>query len=87
MKIKGEYLLREVVGETILIPVGKTALEYNGMIIINETGAFIWKALMDGMNEQELLNKMVEEFDVKLDEASADLNEFLLYLKNVGLVE
>ena len=87
MKIKGEYLLREVVGETILVPVGKTALEYNGMIIINETGALIWKALEQNLTEQEILEKMMDAFEVEIDEASADLQEFLTYLKNVGLIE
>ena len=87
MKIKGEYLLREVVGETILIPVGKTALEYNGMIIINETGALIWKALEQHLTEQEILEKMMDAFEVDIDEASADLQEFLTYLKSVGLIE
>lgn len=87
MKIKGEYLLREVVGETILVPVGKTALEYNGMIIINETGALIWKALEQHLTEQEILEKMMDAFEVDIDEASADLQEFLTYLKSVGLIE
>ena len=87
MKIKGEYLLREVVGETILVPVGKTALEYNGMIIINETGALIWKALEQHLTEQETLEKMMDAFEVDIDEASADLQEFLTYLKSVGLIE
>ena len=32
MKIKGEFVLRELVGETILVPVGRTALQLNGMI-------------------------------------------------------
>ena len=32
MKIKGEFLVREVAGEIIVIPVGRTALDFNGMI-------------------------------------------------------
>lgn len=87
MKINGEFLLREVVGETVLVPVGKTALEYNGMIIINETGAFIWKALEQELGEQEILKKMMETFDVEEAEAAADLREFLNNLKNAGFVE
>ena len=77
MKIKGEYLLREVVGETILVPVGKTALEYNGMIIINETGALIWKALEQHLTEQEILEKMAEDkFTTKLKELSRPILSF-----------
>lgn len=87
MKINGEFLLREVVGETVLIPVGKTALEYNGMIIINQTGAFIWKALEEGLEETQILSRMTEIFEVAETEAAADLKEFLENLKTAGILK
>ena len=47
MKLKGEFVLREVAGEIIVIPVGKTALNFNGMICINAVSAEIWKGLQE----------------------------------------
>lgn len=48
MKIKGEFVLRELVGETILVPVGRTALQLNGMITLNPVSAQIWRGLEPG---------------------------------------
>lgn len=48
MKIKGEFVLRELVGETILVPVGRTALQLNGMITLNPVSAQIWRGLDQG---------------------------------------
>ena len=45
MKIKREFVLREIAGDILLVPVGKTALDLNGMLTLNEVGAEIWKML------------------------------------------
>ena len=87
MKIKGEFILREIVGETILVPVGATALEYNGMIIINDTGAYIWKALEQNTPKEEILSGLTDTYDVSEEEAKADLDEFLDTLEKAGILE
>ena len=45
MRLKGEFIVREVAGETIVIPVGKTAANFNGMICLNASGKLVWKGL------------------------------------------
>ena len=40
MKIKGEFIMRELVGEILLVPVGQTALQFNGMITLNPAPKF-----------------------------------------------
>ena len=47
MKVNGEYVLREIAGEYILVPIGNTAMEMNGMITLNEVGVFIWNKMQD----------------------------------------
>ena len=42
MKLRGTFTIREVAGEIIAIPVGNTALELNGMIILNPVSRLIW---------------------------------------------
>ena len=87
MKIKGEFIVREVVGEYVLVPVGDTALHFNGIISLNEVSAGIWKGLQKGKNREELLEDILEEFDVSREEASADLDEFLDNLRKNQLLE
>ena len=87
MKIKGELLLREVAGEIIAIPVGQTALQFNGMICLNEVSALIWNGLQAGKTKEALLESILEEFEVSPEDAAADLEEFLRNLRENDLLE
>ena len=55
MKIKGEFIMRELVGEILLVPVGQTALQFNGMITLNPVSAQIWRSLEQGAPYEEIL--------------------------------
>ena len=81
MKIEKEYILREIAGDYIIVPVGAAALEFNGMITVNETGAFLWEKLRKGTTKEELLHAMLEEYEVSEKEAEADIQEFLQMLQ------
>ena len=87
MKLKGEFVLREVAGEIIVIPVGKTALNFNGMLCINAVSAEIWKGLQEGKTKAEILESILAEFDVSREEAAADLDVFLRQLSENNLLE
>lgn len=77
MKLNGTFTLREVVGEILVIPLGETALNMNGMIVLNPVSKVIWERLSVGATEEELLLAVTDEFDVEPEVAKADLAEFL----------
>ena len=78
MKTKKDYIIKKVGSGFVVVTVGEASKEFNGMIRLNETGAFIWKQLEMGATEEELLKLMLERYD-DLDEeaAKADLGELL----------
>ena len=82
MKIKGKYVLREIGGENIAVPVSDTVLTSNVIIILNETAKFLWTLLEAGCTDDELLKAMCEEYDTDEKTASEDIREFIDYLKN-----
>ena len=86
MKIEKEYILREIAGDYIIVPVGKAALEVNGMITVNETGAFLWKQLTKDTTKEELVHAMLEEYEVSEDEARIDIEEFLHLLQQNNIL-
>ena len=86
MRIKGDYVLREIAGEYILVPIGNTAMEMNGMITLNEVGVFIWNKLQDECTCEQLLNAILDEFDIDEELAKNDLDEFLQQLEEAHLV-
>ena len=86
MKFKKEFMLREIVGETILIPVGESNNHFNGIITINELGKFIWENLESSENEEVLLGKILDEYEVDEKTAKTDLDEFLDKLKQAEII-
>lgn len=87
MKIIGDFIRREVAGEILLVPVGQTALEFNGMITMDETADLIWQMLVEEASKEEILNRILAEYDVDMQTASQDLDEFLSAMKKDGFLE
>ena len=85
IQLEKEYVLRQIEDDYIIVPVGKTTLSFNGMITVNETGAFLWEQLVKGTSKEELLQSLIDTYDVTLEEAKGDINEFLniLYENNI----
>ena len=86
MKIDRNFVLREIAGEYIIIPTGKTALEFNGLITINEIGMELWKMLQNEVTFDDLLNGIMEEYDVDEEVAKEDIQDFLEKLKEGGIL-
>lgn len=86
MKINGEFILREIAGDTILVPVGQTALKFNGIITLEPVGATIWKGLEAGMDFEGILATILDTFEVEREQAANDLMEFLDQLNKQGFL-
>ena len=87
MKIKDGFAKRNIAGSEIVVPVGKTAIEFNGMITLNETGAFIWDCLTDDTTEDEMVNRLLAEYDVNEAKAAEDVARFVAMLSENDLLE
>ena len=87
MKIKGTFVLRDIAGDTVIVPVGETALSYNGMITTTRTGAVLWQALEKGCSREALVEQLLERFDVDRETAEKDTDEFLEQMQKAGLLQ
>lgn len=87
MKIKSDYVMREVAGTCVVVPTGKASVDFSGIITLNGTGAFLWKQLTEDKGGQELLSALLEEYDTDEATAKADISEFLKKLKTADLLE
>lgn len=86
MRIKNGYVLKEIAGNNIVVEVGGR-VNFNGMITLNETGAFLWKKLEKGAEKEELASALLEEYDVTPEKAGEDVALFLQKLKGAGVLE
>lgn len=87
MKIKQGFMLREINNDYIVVAVGKASLKFNGMINLNETGAFLWKKLINDISKEDLINEMLNEYDVTYDIAKSDIEKFIHKLKEANIIE
>ena len=87
MKIKEGYMLREVAGSFVVIPLGETAIDFNGMITQNEVGAFLWKKLEIGCTKEDLLEAVLEEYEVAREKALEGVEDFLEKVREGRFVE
>ena len=87
MKIKEGFMLREVAGNYIVVAVGGAVKQFNGMINLNETGAFLWQILEKGGDEQTLFDALMNEYEVDEATARADVKEFVEKLTKAELVK
>ena len=87
MIIKKEFVLREIAGEFVLVPIGRTGAEFKGLFPMTETGAFIWNLLPEADNEEYIIEKFLLEYDVDRETVTADVNDFLSNLRQFGIID
>jgi hypothetical protein len=85
MKLKEGFLLREVAGQTVVLPTGGN-LDLDMMITLNETGKFLWERLQEETNVQTLVDALLAEYDVDRPRAEQSVEAFVEKLKKNGLL-
>ncbi len=86
MKLIGEFILRQVGEDVVVVPTGETALQFNGMILLNAVSRILWERLTEGCDLPALVAAVAAEFDVTPADATADIEEFLASLRQAGLL-
>ncbi len=87
MKLHGEFVVRSIMDSTVAIPVGQTALQLNGMILLNDVSKIIWECLECNTELDDIVTALTDVFEVSPEEARADTMEFLDKLRQMQLLE
>ena len=77
MRVDKEFILREIAGEYVIIPTGKTVLTFNGLISMNEIGVLLWNMLQNDVTIDDLVQGVLDEYDVDEETAREDIQEFI----------
>lgn len=80
MKLKGDFIVREVAGQIVALPTGDD-LDPNMMINLNEVGKFIWQMLENETDEAAIVSAILKEYDVDKETAEAAVSDFIKKLK------
>ena len=87
MILEQEFILRNFAGETVLIPLANKNDTFDGIISLNETSEFIWKQIENGKEHDEIVESLLNEYEVDKEKASQDVNAFCDKLRKLGILE
>ena len=87
MKLSGEFVVRQVMDSTVAIPVGPTALKFNGMILLNDVSKVIWQCLEKDTDLEGIVTAVTDGFEVTSDVAREDILEFTDKLRQLQLLD
>lgn len=87
MKIKSDFVLRQVVDTWVVLPLEESAVDFSGMLTLNNSGAMLWNLLEQGSDKQTLVNAITQEYDVTPQQAAEDVDAFLNKLLQAGCIE
>jgi len=87
MKHKEDFIMQNVGGENLLVPLGAQVMNLNGLIILNDTGRCVWELLDEERSLDELTTAVVKRFSVTAEIARADVQTFLNEIAGMGLLE
>lgn len=84
MRRNADFLLQDVAGTRVIVPVGEAVTVFPGMITVNETGSFIWQLLETEQTAQTVAEALVARYEVTQEQAMADAEAFFEQLKPTG---
>lgn len=86
MKIKNGFILRTVAYTHIVVAVGAESANFNKMIKLNDSAAFLWGRLSNDRTVDELASELVAEYGIPMDVAKTDVGNFIATLKAADLL-
>lgn len=87
MKLKYNFMIRQIMDEYVVIPAGESAIAVAGMIVTNDVGATLWEGLKTDTTEDALVARLLEEFDIDSATAKQDVSEFIASIRKLELLE
>lgn len=79
--INDEYIIRHIANETMIM-----SEDGNEIHVLDETGSFIWKSIDGVRSFDEILEQIINEYDVTEEVAKNDLINFLQELSTKKII-
>lgn len=88
MRVKKGFELRKVCNENIIISHGIENIDFSKVISLNESAAYLWHKISEKeFDEKEMVDALLEEYDVDEATAAADVASLVNMWIEAGLVE
>lgn len=87
MQIKPGFMLREIAGQSVVVPLGSRVVEFNGIMTLSESGALLWKKLETNSSIDELVELLLKEYDIDETTAQEDVGDFVESMRSNSILE
>ena len=86
MKLKPDFQIVQMANDYMLVPTGDQIDSCNGTVILNEVSAFMLNQLKEDLEKEDLVERLVREFDVESATAREDVDVAVEKLKQIGIL-
>lgn len=86
MKLKYNMSIQKVLDFWAAVPVGKDSTRYNGVMSLNETAKDMMELLKDDISEDEMVSRLLMEYEVSEDELRSHVKDFVQKLRDEQLL-
>ena len=88
MKIKKGFVLRQMCGENIVTAEGLEHINFNKLISLNSTAAFLWEKVEGKeFTTEEMAQHLVEEYGIDMELALTDAGKLAQAWIDAGIAE
>ena len=88
MKIKNGFVLREMCGENIVSGEGLEHINFNKLISLNSTAAYLWKELVGKeFTTESMAQLLVDEYGIDMELAMTDSAKLMQSWLDAGIAE
>lgn len=87
MRVKPGFVVREVGGKKYAVATGIAARSFKGMLSLNDMGATIFGFLQTHTTKEEIVSKILAEYDASESTVVNDVSNFINQLKRIDVIE
>lgn len=87
MRIKKDYVLRQIADTWVVLPLAAETVNFSGMLTLNDSGEMLWKVLENKCDVEVIVEALMAEYEVTEEQARIDAEEFLNKLIQAGCIE
>ena len=88
MKIKEGFTLRTICGESVVIGEGLSQVNFNKMLSLNESAAFLWEKVQGkDFTAEDLVTLLTDHYEVSAERARQDIDNLLKVWQEQGVIE
>ena len=86
MKLSDEFLLTPMGESYVLVPVGRAADRFHGVVKLNETAAFIVRQLQTETDAAQIVDALAAEYKGTREQFAADVEAILAQLRKIDAI-